>query len=355
MTGDSTAPSVVWFPKAHDPELERVHAAAAAGEYRRYAGPERPRERHPPLVGNSYVQMRWPGHAHLDRKDERDPRRQVPHARRAIERARTKAGLFADLQQWPTPEERVAHFRETAERGRLRARSERAHELVRARARIRELPQDVRRAVILAWNARRLPGEYLLSFIDRFLRGEITPVPELVLPADLLILGCMSARDPSERRMPVTRRYIGEALRLAGGEALLGRGLSVVILTAELGLLRPWESERDGRILGAVGPVLTPARAAELAADAAHPASFLHAVIVGPGGEERPPYRRVLVGGSALHQQVVEAWEHAGVFRGAEVVFLPPCDTAQRDVLAGMYGVVPSPTARRGPIQLPLL
>lgn len=131
--------------------------------------------------------------------------------------------------------------------------------------------------------------------------------------------------------------------------------MSVVILTAELGLLHTWESERDGRVLGPVGPALTPARAAELARDALGAGAFLHAVIVGPGNEVRPPYRRVLVGGSALHQEVAEAWERAGVFRGAEVVFLPACDAAQREALAELYAILPVPTARRGPMQLPLL
>lgn len=355
MIGDSTAPRVVVFPKQTDPELERIHAAAAAGDYRHYAGPDRPREPHPPLAGGDYVQMRWPGHAHLDLKDTRDPRRQIPHARRAIERARAKAGLFADLQEWPTPEERVASFRECAERARARERSACARDLIRVRARLRELPQHVRRAVIVAWNARTLPADHLIGFIDRFLRGEITPVPELVLPADLLILGCTATRDPSETRMPARRRYIGEALRLAGGDALLGRGLSVAILTAELGLLHTWESERDGRVLGPVGPSLTPARAAEMVQEAEAASAFFHAVIVGPGNEVRPPYRRVLVGGSALHQEVVEAWERADVFRGAEVVFLPPCDAAQREALAGLYGIGPVATARGSPVQLPLL
>lgn len=96
VIGDSAAPRVVWFPKQEDPEMERIHAAAAAGEYRRYAGPERPCES---LARSEYVQLRWPGHAHLDLADNRDPRRQIPHARRAIERARAKAGLFADLQE----------------------------------------------------------------------------------------------------------------------------------------------------------------------------------------------------------------------------------------------------------------
>lgn len=153
---DNPAPRVVWFPKQDDPALEAIHAAAAAGEYRRYVGPERPREPQPPLVGSDYVQMRWPGHAHLDLLDPRDPRRQIPHARRAIERARVKAGLFADLQTWPTPEERVASVRESAERAHARARGVRARELLAVRARLRELPPAVRRAVILAWNARRL-------------------------------------------------------------------------------------------------------------------------------------------------------------------------------------------------------
>ena len=355
VIGDSAAPRVVWFPRQEAPELERVHAAAAAGEYLQFTGSERPHEPHPPLVGAAYVPLRWPTHPHLDLEDKRDPRRQIPHARRAIDRARAKAGLFADLQEWPTPEERVASVRENAARARARDRAKRARELIRVRARLRELPQHVRRAAILAWNARNLPGDHLIGFIDRFLRGEVTPAPELVLPADLLILGCTPARDPSEARIPARRRYIGEALRLAGGDALLGRGLSVVILTAELGLLHTWESARGGRVLGPVGPALTPARAAELAGDAAGAGAFLHAIIVGPGREERPPYRRVLVGGSALHQEVVEAWERAGVFRGSGVVFLPPCDAAQREALADMYGVVPGPTARCGPMQLPLL
>ena len=354
VIGDSAAPRVVWFPKQTDPELERVHASAAAGEYRHYAGPERPRETHPPLAGSAYVQMRWPSHAHLDLKDTRDPQRQIPHACRAIERARAKAGLFADLQEWPTPEQRVASFRESAERARARERSQCARELIRVRARLRELPQHVRRAVIIAWNARTLPADHLVGFIDRFLRGEITPVPELVLPADLLILGCTPVRDPREARMPARRRYIGEALRLAGGDALLGRGLSVAILTAELGLLHTWESERDGRVLGPVGPALTPARAAEMVREAEAASAFLHAV-VGPGNEERPPYRRVLAGGSALHQEVVEAWVRAGVFRGGEVIFLPPCDAAQRAALAELYGIGTVATARGGPVQLPLL
>jgi hypothetical protein len=353
---DADAARVVWFPKLADAELEAVHAAASAGEYRTYTGPNRPRDPHPPLVGGDYVRMRWPTHSHLAQPDRRDPHRQLPHARRAIARAREKTGFLADLQTWPTPEERVAAFRENALRGRARARSARAQELIRVRARLRELPPHVRRAVILAWNARTLPGDHLEPFIDRFLRGEITPVPELLLPADLLVLGCTAARDPSPERMPARRRFQGETMRFATGGTLLERGLSIVILSAELGLLRTWEGERGNDVLGPNGISMTAARAAELAAESEAASAFLHAVLVGLGAEERPPYRKVLVGGSALHQSVVEAWERAGVFRGAPLVYLPTPDPGQCAALASLYGI--QPVSRCGyerPLQLPLL
>lgn len=357
MTGCNADPThVIWFPKLQDAELERVHAAAAAGEYRRYADADGPREPHPPLAGREYVQMRWPGHTHLDQPDLRDPRRQLPHARRVIARAREKAGFLADLQTWPTPEERVETFRESAARGRARARTARARELRGVRARLRALPTDVRRAVILAWNARRLPGDHLQSFIGRFLRGEVTPVPELVLPADLLILGCTAARDPSTAPMPARRRFQSETIRFATGGALLDRGLGIVILCAEMGLLRTWEGERDGQRLGPSGPSMTDAHAMALAGNVAAASALLHSMLVGRDDEQRPPYRMVLVGGSALHQAVVAAWEKAGVFRGAQIRYLPHPDAEQCAALACHYGIQHDERyVRAVPQQLPLL
>lgn len=156
--------------------------------------------------------------------------------------------------------------------------------------------------------------------------------------------------------MPARRRYVGEAIRFAGGEALLGRGLSVVILSAELGLLYTWEGERAGQVLGPLGTTMTRGRAAEMAQDGAAAGAFLHSHLVGSGEEERPPYRKVLVGGSTLHQEVVEAWERAGVFRGAEMLYLPEGDPAQRNALAALYGISPAPASgHRAPSQLPLL
>ena len=337
-----------------DQEIERVHAAAAAGAYLPYVAPDRVPVPHPPLAGAAYVRMRWPRRQSLDLPDPRAPQRQLRHARRAIERAREKAGLLADLYDFPTPEERVAAVRENARISRAQARSDHARELLAARKRLRELPTDIRRAVLLSWNARHLPADYLLGFIDRFLRGEIPPVPELILSADLLILGCTASRDPSPARMPAWRRFSSHTMRFAGGGSLLGRGLDIVILSGELGLLHCWESERDGRILGADGPTLGSDRAAALAGEPAEAAAFLHACLVGPGDEERPPYRRVFVGGGTLHQQVVLAWERADAFRGAAVSYLPLDDTAQRDALAAIFGISLVAPATR-PAQLTLL
>lgn len=210
--------------------------------------------------------------------------------------------------------------------------------------------------MILAWNARRLPGDLLPGFIERFLRGEVAPVPELVLPADLLILGCTTERDPSRAPMPARRRFRGDGLRFATGEAMLGRGLAIVILTAERGLVRPWEGGAGDRQLGPTGPAMTPEHAARLAAEGATAGAFLHRILVGTGGEERPPYRHVLVGGSAFHQEVVAAWHLSGVFRGAELIWLPPDNSAQAAALAARYALpLSSRPLPHAPAQLSLL
>jgi hypothetical protein len=215
------------------------------------------------------------------------------------------------------------------------------------------LPTEVRRATILAWNARPFPPDRVLPFIERFLRGEVRPAHELLLPTQLLILGCTATRHPDLSRMPASRRFIGLTNRLAR-DSLHGCGLSVRILTAELGLLHPWESSRDGLLIGPTGPAMTSARAAELAGDRSV-ATELYALRVGPEPRDRPPFWRVLAGGGAYHQEVVRAWEARGVFRGAPVEYLPHRDAEQRDAICAVFGIAPDPAPYSPPVQLELL
>lgn len=269
---------------------------------------------------------------------ERDHGRRLPHAVRAIERQKEKAGLLAPLMEFETPEERIQRFNASEARGLLTARDRQAAEWRRARSLLRSLPLEERRRAVEAWNAAPYPtsAEYLLGFLGKrdWERPRMSWEPDWA--TRLWILPCSETRERDTERLPASRRFRSPLYRLLSLVTGQVQGLTAMVVSAERGLLYSWEQA------GAADRSMDAARAALLSGGRWREAARqrLYGLLQGSG---RPPFEGVCVTGTEDHQAVVRAWDEAGLFGEAPLLYAEGSEDDQLRASAAWLGIDLSP------------
>ena len=132
-------------------------------------------------------------------------RQRLTAATKAIERERQRDGLFADVQAYETPEERLARLEAEQEAWVRQMRARWLEEWRRIRAALCAAPAERRRQIVAAWRTCGWPGspEYIATFLRK--HGVIVR-PEL----DEIVAQVRRIRETVEREM-AERQAVMEA------------------------------------------------------------------------------------------------------------------------------------------------
>ena len=121
--------------------------------------------------------MRFTKYPKSIERDVTPNKRRLSAAKKALKRERDKAPLFRDeiAAEQPTPEQRIATLDSNAREWLSERRRGIAKAWRECRSRLRSLPADAARSILIEWQYGYLPGsaEYLATLITSRLRGDM--------------------------------------------------------------------------------------------------------------------------------------------------------------------------------------